>query len=107
MRRRAAAGLAALLVVGATVGGPVAAEETGERFAMLADGAGGLWVLDGTAGQVARCRQPAEPSRVIDMVAGAPVPRERPGAVEPLCTGWVDLHLPAPAVRPKVLEPGG
>ncbi|MFT3972767.1 MAG: hypothetical protein QM699_04775 [Amaricoccus sp.] len=99
------AGYTAVFAVALALGaaGPGSAQE---RFATLADGAGGLWVVDGAGDRVARCREAAAASPRV--LGGQATPRPRGGAgEEPVCTGWVAIAAPAAAVRPKVIGAGG
>ena len=99
--RAAALLLAALLPCGA-------AAQQG-RYAMMPDASGGgLWVVDGDGGRVARCREgEARSPRVVDITGGTAVARDRGGAgSEPICTGWVTIAAATPRGRPKVLDAG-
>jgi hypothetical protein len=100
---RAAGLLPSLLLAGAAV-----AQDDPGRYAMLADGAGGLWVLDGAGGRVARCIEDgAARPRVVDVVGGMATPRD-PGGVgrEPICTDWVAFAAAEPRLRPRVVSAG-
>jgi hypothetical protein len=78
-----------------------------QRFTLQADAEGGIWVVDGVSGEVARCRAGGEAApRVIDVDFGVPVPRPRGGAgAEPTCTGWLAVAS-EPAIRPRVVDAG-
>jgi len=89
-----------------TIAASAAAQETpDERFGMLADVGGGVWVIDAAEGQVARCREGgARAPRVVDVGFGTASARPRDGAgSEPICTDWVTIAAPEPRVRPRVI----
>lgn len=88
-------------------GGAGAQEVEFQRFTLQADAEGGIWVVDGLTGDVARCRGGGEAApRVIDLDFGVPVPRPRGGAgAEPTCTGWLTVAS-EPAIRPRVVDAG-
>lgn len=77
------------------------------RFALQGDAEGGIWVLDGLTGDVARCRAGGEAApRVIDLDFGVPVPRPRGVAgAEPICTGWRIIEAEA-SIRPRIVDAG-
>jgi hypothetical protein len=104
---RIAAGLVALVVAAPTV----MAQEPGpeNRFALLQDGPGKLWLTDTVEGKVARCLEgAARAPRVIDMVDGSATARPRGGpGTEPLCTDWVTAGEPEARIKPKVIGGAG
>jgi len=110
MRRWAiGAGAIGPVMLGLGLGAAVATAQEAEllRFALQADAEGGIWVVDGVKGEVARCRAGSEAApRVIDIDFGVPVPRPRGGAgAEPICTGWLTVAT-APVIRPRVVDAG-
>ncbi len=99
-----------LLVAAAVATAAVAQEQAREnRFALVQDGPGKLWLTDTIEGKVSRCLEgAARAPRVIDVVGGSAMARPRGGpGTEPLCTDWVTAGEPEARIRPRVIGGAG
>jgi len=101
--------IAAALFVLVVAAPMVMAQDAENRFALLQDGPGTLWLTDTVEGKVARCLEgAARAPRVIDMVDGSATARPRGGpGTEPLCTDWVTAGKPEARIRPRVIGGAG